>query len=174
MESLSHALESTAHSGAIPYFTKYFHEFAGFNLNLRFPGFPWPSFYPLWGKDAAIDYPNPSNAVVTFRNQTYPLTNYIAFGGNAHFPPNARRHYDLDNPRPVLSMIESWRINPGGAGSNVPKLWTHDAFAKYRPVAPDCMGPWLIYWRQNMPGLNNLQKDDVGKPMKNWWPFLFY
>ena len=44
----------------------------------------------------------------------------------------------------------------------------------YREMAPDCMGAWLIYWRQNMPGLDNKQKDDEGKPMKNWWPFLFY
>jgi hypothetical protein len=36
------------------------------------------------------------------------------------------------------------------------------------------MGPWLIYWRQNFPGLKNRQKDDEVKPMKNWWVFLFY
>ena len=23
-------------------------------------------------------------------------------------------------------------------------------------------------------GLDNKQKDDGGKPMRNWWPFLFY
>ena len=43
-----------------------------------------------------------------------------------------------------------------------------------RDLAPDCMGAWLVYWRQNMPGMNNRSKDDAGKPMKNWWPFLFY
>jgi hypothetical protein len=37
-----------------------------------------------------------------------------------------------------------------------------------------CMGAWLVYWRQNMPGYDNKQKDDDGKAMKNWWPFLFY
>jgi hypothetical protein len=36
------------------------------------------------------------------------------------------------------------------------------------------MGPWVVYWRQNMPGLGNKCVDDSGKPMKNWWPFLFY
>jgi hypothetical protein len=30
-----------------------------------------------------------------------------------------------------------------------------------------------VNWRQNMPSLDNKQKDDAGKPMKNWWPFLF-
>jgi hypothetical protein len=25
-----------------------------------------------------------------------------------------------------------------------------------------------------MPGLDNTALDDDGRPMKNWWPFLFY
>jgi len=25
-----------------------------------------------------------------------------------------------------------------------------------------------------MPGLDNTALDDEGRPMKNWWPFLFY
>ncbi len=34
---------------------------------------------------------------------------------------------------------------------------------------------WMVVcWRKNFPGLDNLQKDDDGEPMKNWWPFLFY
>jgi hypothetical protein len=36
------------------------------------------------------------------------------------------------------------------------------------------MGRWVVYWRQNMPGLDNTALDDDGHPMKNWWPFLFY
>jgi hypothetical protein len=36
------------------------------------------------------------------------------------------------------------------------------------------MGAWLVYWRQNMPGRDNRQKDGAGRAMKNWWPFLFY
>jgi hypothetical protein len=57
-------------------------------------------------------------------------------------------------------------------GASVSKLqWTIDA---YRELAPDCMGRWVVYWRQNMPGLDNTALDDDGRPMKNWWPFLFY
>jgi hypothetical protein len=44
----------------------------------------------------------------------------------------------------------------------------------YYSVAPDCMGPWLVYWRMNMPGLDNPCLDNAGQPMKNWWVFLFY
>jgi hypothetical protein len=36
------------------------------------------------------------------------------------------------------------------------------------------MGLWLVYWRQNMPGRGNKQKDDDGKSMKNWLAFLIY
>lgn len=174
MESLSHSIEGMANSKAIPYFTRYFHEFAGHDLDKRFHGFPWFSFYPLWGKDCGIEYPNPTNAIVTFRGKKWELTNYVAIGGNVHFPPNGRAHYDLENKEPVMSTIEDWRIGSGPGGKDIAKPWTNEAFAQYRKMAPDCMGPWLVYWRQNFPGLNNRQKDDFGKPMKNWWPFLFY
>jgi hypothetical protein len=174
LESLSHAIEGTANADAIPYFTKYFREFSGHDLNRRFKDFPWESFYPLWGEDKGIDYPDPQTAVVRSDGQRYTLTHYVAFGGNVHFTPNGRRHYDLDNTNSVLSTIEDWRIGSGPGGEDLAKPWTNEAFAKYRPLAPDCMGPWLIYWRQNFPGLDNKQKDAEGKPMKNWWPFLFY
>jgi len=174
LESLSHSIEGMANSKAIPYFTRYFHEFAAHDLDKRFGDFPWPSFYPLWGEDKGVHYPDPSTAVVRFGPRTYTLTNYVAYGGNAHFPPNGRRHYDLENTNAVYSTIEDWRSGRGENGRDRAVLWTNERFARYREQAPDCMGPWLIYWRQNFPGFGNLQKDDAGRPMKNWWPFLFY
>ena len=45
---------------------------------------------------------------------------------------------------------------------------------RFKDLGADCMGRWVIYWRQNMPGVGNHAKDDEGRPMKNWWPFLFY
>ena len=44
LESLSHGIEGTANSGAIPYFTRYFHEYAGFDLKARY-GLPFDSLY---------------------------------------------------------------------------------------------------------------------------------
>lgn len=167
LESLSHSFEGMANSGAIPYLKKYFREFAGFDLDTRYK-LPFDSFYPLWGEGRGIRYPNPTTAIVTNKDAEHILTNYIAHAGNVHFTPNGRAHYDLENPDPVLSLIETWRID------NKPKPFTIQTFAPYREMAQDCMGPWLIYWRQNFPGLDNRQKDDAGKPMKNWWPFLFY
>jgi hypothetical protein len=173
MESLSHSIEGMANSQAIPYFTKYFHSFSGHDLNKRY-SFPYPSFYPLWGDGNGVSYPDPSTAIARENGKTYRLTNYLAYGGNVHFPPNGRRHYDLENSDPVLSTIEDWRIGSGPGGRDQAIAWTNERFAQYRSLSPDCMGPWLVYWRQNFPGLNNRQKDDQGKPMKNWWPFLFY
>jgi hypothetical protein len=173
LESLSHGIEGMANSRAIPYFTRYFYEFAGHDLDARYK-LPWNSFYPLWGEGKEIEYPDPHTAIVKDGTRSLRLENYVAFGGNVHFPPNGRRHYDLDNAQPVMSTIEDWRMGSGPAGKDLARPWTNEAFARYRGMAPDCMGPWLVYWRQNFPGLDNKQKDDAGRPMKNWWPFLFY
>jgi hypothetical protein len=94
---------------------------------------------------------------------------YVAACGNVHFTPNGRFDYDLDNPERVLSTIETWR-QPGQEA----RAWTPATFERYRDLAPDCMGRWVVYWRQNMPGLDNTALDDEGRPMKSWWPFLFY
>ena len=72
--------------------------------------------------------------------------------------------------QPVLCTMEHWRTAKGGRQS----VYTADAIKKYRSLGSDCMGAWLIYWRQNMPGWKNQQLDDDGQAMKNWWPFLFY
>ena len=173
LESLSHGIEGIATSGAIPYFSRYFKEFAGYDLDKRF-GLPFPTFYDLPYGEPVVRYPNPQTAVVKFQGREWTLTNYVAIGGNAHWPPNGRQHYDLENTNAVMSTIEDWRMGSGPNGKDAAKPWSNEAFTRYRALAPDCMGPWLVYWRQNMPGLDNRQKDDAGRPMKNWWPFLFY
>jgi hypothetical protein len=94
---------------------------------------------------------------------------YVAACGNVHFTPNGRFDYDLDNPERVLSTIETWR-QPGQEA----RAWTIAELERYRDLAPDCMGRWVVYWRQNMPGLDNTALDDEGRAMKSWWPFLFY
>ncbi len=173
LESLSHGMEETAKSSAIPYFGRYFREYAGLDFDKRH-NVPFPSLYGVNYGTKAIRYPDERTIVVSHGDKEYRIENYIAFGGNAHFPPNGRQHYDLDNADGVLSTIEDWRIGSGPGGKDIAKPWTNAAFRNYRDLAPDCMGPWLVYWRQNMPGLDNKQRDDDTKPMKNWWPFLFY
>jgi len=173
LESLAHGLEGTSSAGAIPYLTGYFKDYAGFNLKEKYQA-PFESLYAVHYGRADVQYPNPGAMVARHGVKEFRIDPYICTGGNAHFPPNGRRHYDLDNTAPVLSTIEDWRIGSGPDGRDAAKPFTNAAFSQYRALAPDCMGPWLVYWRQNMPGLDNRQKDSQGRPMKNWWPFLFY
>lgn len=173
MESLSHGMEGTATSNAIPYFSRYFKEFAGMDLDKRL-GLPFNSLYGVNYGGKQIQYPDAGTMIVTHGGKEHTVKNYVVAGGNAHFPPNARGHYDLDNDKPVNSTIEDWRIGSGPGKRDVAKPWTNVSFRNYRDQCGDCMGPWLVYWRQNMPGQDNKQKDEAGKPMKNWWPFLFY
>ena len=173
LESLAHGMEGQANSGAIPYFTRYFSEYAGFDLSTRYK-LPFRELYGVKYGGTPIRYPDAQTMVVTHDGKEITVGNYQVAGGNAHFPPNARGHYDLDNDKPVLSTIEGWRLGGAADGKDLAKPWTNAAFRNYRDLAPDCMGAWLVYWRQNMPGYRTGQKDDAGKPMKNWWPFLFY
>jgi hypothetical protein len=59
-------------------------------------------------------------------------------------------------------------------GTGLKEVFTPAAFASYREFAQDCMGPWLVWWRQNFPGLDNVSRDHSDAPMRNWWPYLFY
>jgi hypothetical protein len=166
-------MEGMSNSGAIPYYTKYFREYAGLNLKERF-NLPFNDLYGVQYGNQQIRYPDEKTMVVTHQGKEYRVDDYLCAGGNVHFPPNGRNHYDLQNDRPVLSTIEDWRIGSGPDGKDIAKPFTNAAFRNYHDLASDCMGPWLIYWRQNIPGLGNTQRDDNKRPMKNWWPFLFY
>ena len=173
IESLSHSFEGMAHSNCIPYFRKYFYEFAGFDFDKRW-NLPFNSFYELWGEGKGVSYPDDHTAIVKDGSKEYKLENYYCIGGNVHFTPNGRGHYDLASPSPVMSTIEHYRLFDGPDGKDKAEPWTIDKFQQYNAVAPDCMGSWLVYWRQNMPGYKSPCKDDSGKRMKNWWPFLYY
>jgi hypothetical protein len=166
MESLGHSLERMATCGALPYYERYFREFAMLDLDRRL-GLPFESLY-LKG-EPPVAYPTPTTLEYRAGWRRRRLEGYVVSGGNVHFMPNGRFDYDLDNTAPVLSTIETWR-QPG----QEPRPWTPAVLERYRELAPDCMGRWVVYWRQSMPGLDNTALDDDGRPMKNWWPFLFY
>jgi hypothetical protein len=73
-----------------------------------------------------------------------------------------------------MCSIEDYRIGSGPGDKDLQKEWSDQAFKRYNQLAGDCMGPWLVYRRQNMPGYANRSKDADSKPMKNWFVFLFY
>ena len=166
MESLGHSLERMFTCGALPSLEPYFREYAMLDLDRRYK-LPFESLY-LKGEHP-VDYPAPSTLRYRTGWRRHTVEPYVVAGGNVHFMPNGRFDYDLDGGRPVLSTIESWR-QPGAE----PREWTPAVLDPYRALAGDCMGRWVVYWRQNMPGLGNTALDDDGRPMKNWWPFLFY
>ena len=170
MESLGHAIEGTSNSEAIPYFTKYFREYAGFDLKTRYK-LPFDSFYGRNGIE--FDYPTLGRLSYAVKGEVFGVGNYVPIGGNVHFTPSGRKDYDLDNKQEVFSTIEHYRLKDGEGGKDRAEKWTNAKFDRYRQTAPDCMGPWMVYWRQNMPGLDNKATDDTLRPMKNWWVFLY-
>ena len=107
LESLSHSLERMATCGALPYYERYFREYAMLDLDRRF-GLPFESLYG----HAPVDYPTPTT--LRYRDGFFRkrLQNYVVAGGNVHFMPNGRFDYDLDATGPVASTIETWR-QPG-------------------------------------------------------------
>ena len=173
MENFSHAMEGMANFGSIGYYRRFFDEYAEFDLDRRF-GLPFRTLYAFLGGEARADYPAPTTMHLAGKGREHTVEPYVARGGSVHFPPGARGHYDLTSPFTVRSTIESWRMRNGPGGEDLAADFNKDRFSRWRDFCPDCMGPWLVYWRQNMPGLDNRCLDDEGRAMKNWWPFLFY
>lgn len=171
MENFGHALEGMAHYNFCPYWRDHFYEYAGFDLDSRW-GLPVNSFYA--GGDGFNDYPQPDQLDWDWLGQSGTVLDYFAVGGNVHFMPSGRDHYDLTNTQTVYSTIEHYRQFDGPGNEDLQELWDRSKFTDYYSVAPDCMGPWLVYWRMNMPGLDNGATDMNQEAMKNWWPFLFY
>jgi len=171
MESMSHGMEWMSTRGALPYLKRYFPEFAGFDLDKRYAA-PFKSWYVCERPDC-VTFDSPTSVSYTTPDGFGKIDPYVPVCGNAHFPPNARHHYDLDNTFAVQSTCEGYRRGED-SGKDRARPFTNEKFAAYRTLADDCMGPWLVWWRQNWPGLDNGLKDDDGAPMKNWYPFLFY
>ena len=176
MENFGHTMEWIANSSSIAYYRKYFYEFADFDLNTRH-GLPFSSFYRTsYDRESGdrIDFPKPDRLEVQRRGKTYTVDPFITTGGSAHFPPGARWHYDLESPSAVLTTRETYRTRKTPGDADEAREFSREKFQRYKSVAPDCMGQWIVYWFQSMPGLDNTCIDDEGRPMKNWWPFLFY
>jgi len=168
LESLSHGMEWTGVvSSPIPYFSRYFGNFAGFDLDTRY-GLPFDSWYASSGSNF-LSYPTETSVVYKVWGSQGTINPYDPICGNVHFAPNGRGHYDQDSPYAVRTTCTHYRD-----GSGQTTVFTRDDFEPYFSLAPDCMGGFLVWWRQNIPGLNNTALDDQGNPMLNWWPFLFY
>ncbi len=171
LESLTHGIETIGGGDFVPYWKPYFREFAGFDLNTRY-GLPFESWYAC-SEPYCLSYSSPTSMSYLVGSNTGSIDPYFAVCGNAHFPPNARGHYDVTHDQPVAASCESYR-RQGGPGSDPTEPTSVSQWAKYEPIAGDCTGQWLVYLWQSFPGPERIAKDASGQPMKNWWPFLFY
>jgi hypothetical protein len=171
LESYGHSIEGLADSNAVPYFKKFFNEYADFDLESRYK-LPFNTLYSRHG--ATLNYPDPTTLEVMYDRRRIVVHGYVPRGNSVHFTINSRKDMDMDNPQPVMSTIEHYRQHDGLRGADKSEMWTPAVLQKYKASTPDCMGPWVTYWMQNFPGPDNRASDDEGHHMKSWWPFLFY
>ena len=173
LESQSHALESIGawNPSTVPYLARYFIPFAGYDLDQRY-GLDFDSWYACdyaAGTDC-LSHPTETSVVYDVADATGLVDPYDPVCGNVHFTPNGRNHYDLTSPHTVQTTCRTYRSSTGES----PEPFDSSVYSSYSARAPDCMGPFLVWWRQQVPGLDNDRLDVNSEPMLNWWPFLFY
>jgi hypothetical protein len=174
LENLGHGFESIGawNEKQIPYLSTYFVLFAGYRLDERY-GLPFDSWYAC-DSGACLSYPTQTSVAYDIAGHQGVVDPYDPVCGNVHFVPNGRSHYDLASPFEVLSSCVSFRMYNGPAGEDVPATFTTGTFKAYEALASDCMGPFLVWWRQSFPGRDNKSWDKDGLPMRNWHVFTFY
>jgi hypothetical protein len=173
MEVLGHNFE---HIGArtMPSFYAMLKPFLNFDMRARY-GTTFNDWYGVCQYGApCLTFPD-SNAV------TYPggatIRPFDQGCGNAHFPPNATRHYDKANTQEVLSTCEHYGLHDGPGGRDLQTPYSFKTLDpwKAQPVARAMPGgAWFLYWWQSWPGLDNKATMPDGSPMKNWWVYLYY
>jgi hypothetical protein len=96
--------------------------------------------------------------------------------GDTHNPPNSRHDYDYENSAPVASDCEDWKPQGGAQTQISAARWRDIPYSWPNGVAPEdgarVEAQYYIYWRQNMPGRENLIQDATGEYMTNWWQFV--
>jgi hypothetical protein len=196
LHSLGHGTEGTSERGPIPYFSRYFPAFSGGDLAGRYDaGFEsWYGFcqdFDQWPGTCAgspavcgcLSYGAPGAAQTVHYQKSNPedggvlatgdLSGYVPVCGNVHFPMNARNHYDVDNPAPVASTCEDYRLGSDG-GTDAIRLIGSNRWRTLGGSGTDPEQGWQVYWRQNMPGPFSPVKDDDGRQMLWWAPFSYY
>lgn len=171
LETLGLGLEAMASSNAVPYFSQYFTEFAGFDFKKRYKT-PFEGIHKRG--EIEVEFPDTNTLLYHVKGEAFAVKNYVAPPGSVRFCPNSRREFEMNNNKGVLSSIENYRLKNGNGGADKGELFTPAKFTRYQAIAGDCVGPWMVYWRQSMPGFQNKCTDDMNRPMRNWWPFLFY
>jgi len=175
LESLSHGFESI---GAwfpliLPSLSRDFIPFANYALDDRY-GVPFDSWYACPYEGNCLQYPSETSVRWDMESLSGEIDPYDPVCGNVHFMPNGRRHYDLDNPASVLTTCEGFGLHEGPGGDDLLRTFSSETFAAYRDLAPDCMGPFLVYWRQSFPSDGSGATDESGRPILSFWPYIYY
>jgi len=169
LESLSHGFESTAawHPAQIPYLSRYFVPLANYGLDARY-GLPFDSWYACDGPDC-LSYPTATSVSWQVGDESGTIDPYDPVCGNVHFMPNGTEHYDLSSPYAVETSCRHFRDGTGETD-----LYDSAIVEELAALAPDCMGAFLVWWRQSFPGRGGAAIDDDGEPMLSFLPFIFY
>ncbi len=166
-----------AYDGASPnpYMQPLFRRYADFNMDTRYG----VSFQSLYAGGDDYTYSNcTSGGCTTLHaplNNPTPATiaNYAPVAGNCHYPPGAAQGYDYYPATTVMSSMETF----GMAGETSVAFNYHGRWdTRYSIFDDDCGGRFLMFWYQNLPGLDNIAvaPGDPTHAMLNWWPFMYY
>jgi hypothetical protein len=83
--------------------------------------------------------------------------------GNCHFPPNAEKDYDYQNPRTVMSSADDWLRYPNLTGEKRPvnaETWG----------GPDYHRNYMGWWFGRLPKATGV--DEEGR-QNNWWKYIY-
>lgn len=160
---------------AIPYLADNSLHFLNYDLQARF-GVPFTSFEDICTPNSTcITHPTSNVATGVLSDGTrWRFDPFDQGCGDTAYPANARFTWDFQNGATVQSHCEHYGMRDGPDGNDAPDEYSMDKVSDYDQRYPDCGGGWQMYWRQSIPGLDNHAFAADGRPMKNWWPFLFY
>lgn len=142
-------------------------------------GVSFNSWSEICTASPCVDYPNPMRARSTSGDTTtFDLDPFLQGCGSSLFPPNAVQPDDFDDTNAVNSRCAGFGLGGGANGGDVYQPYSADAlitsYDQMYTGTSQCKAGWEIYWRQSMPGYQNHATASDGRPMKNWWPILFY
>jgi hypothetical protein len=173
MEVLGHNFEHIA-ARTMPKFFAMLKPFLNFDMRTRY-GTMFNDWYGI------CQYGAPCLTFPSNNSVTYPggmtISPFDQGCGNAHFPPNATRHYDKANAGEVLSTCEHYGLHDGPGGKDLQTPYSFKTLDRWKdnPVARAMPGgAWFLYWWQSWPGYGNKATMPDGSPMKNWWVYLYY
>jgi hypothetical protein len=172
-EVLGHNFEHIG-SRAMPTFYAMWKPFANMDMRTRY-GTMFTDWYGIcqYGQPC-LTFPDNNTVVYPGGGMIKPFDQGC---GNAHFPPNATRHYDKANTNEVLSTCEHYGLHDGPDGKDLQTPYSFKTLDRWanNPVAKAMPGgAWFLYWWQSWPGYGNKATMPDGKPMKNWWVYLYY